>query len=210
MSRVEAIVTDFGGVLTSPLIESFAAFQEESGVSFQSLGMALAAIGARDGANPLFELETGRMSEADFLGRLAEELSEREGREIAMDGFGARYFGSLRPNEPMIDFMRRLSGRGLRMAICTNNVREWEPLWRAMLPVDEIFPDVIDSAFVGFRKPEPEIYRIALERVGVEASAALFVDDTEINCTAARELGMHAVWFCTTEQAIAEIEAVLS
>ena len=59
-----------------------------------------------------------------------------------------------------------------RMALLTNNVREWEPLWRTMLPVDEIFELVVDSAFVGMRKPEAEIYELTLERLreaGVDA-----------------------------------------
>ena len=59
----------------------------------------------------------------------------------------------------MIEYMHELRGRGYKMAICTNNIREWEAQWRAMLPVDEIFDVVVDSAFVGSRKPEPRIYR---------------------------------------------------
>jgi epoxide hydrolase-like predicted phosphatase len=94
--------------------------------------------------------------------------------------------------------------------LLTNNIREWEPYWRSMLPVDEIFEIVVDSAFVGVRKPEHEIYELTLERLGgVAPHGALFVDDVEVNCNAARELGMAAVRFLDTEQAIAEIEAVL-
>ena len=126
-----------------------------------------------------------------------------------MDGFGERYFATLKPNEVLIDYMRELRGRGYRLAICTNNVREWERRWRAMLPVDEIFETVVDSAFVGTRKPEPQIYELTLERLGVDAGAALLIDDIEINCDAARELGMRAVHFRTTEQAIEETEAAL-
>jgi putative hydrolase of the HAD superfamily len=209
MAEIEAIVSDFGGVLTSPLLDSFASFQNSSGISLEQLGRAMAAVAARDGANPLFELETGRLSEARFLQTLGDELSAQQGRPVELHGFGARYFDNLHPNEPMIEFMRELRGRGYRMAICTNNVREWERLWRAKLPVDEIFGVVVDSGFVGYRKPEPQIYEITLERLGVAAPAALLVDDIEANCTAARELGMRAVWFQSTEQAIAEIEAVL-
>ena len=92
------------------------------------------------------------------------------------------------------------------MALLTNNVREWEPLWRSMLPVDEIFELVVDSAFVGMRKPDAEIYELTLERLGGVAPAeCLFVDDIEVNCDAARELGMSAVHFRDNEQAIPEI-----
>jgi putative hydrolase of the HAD superfamily len=209
MARVEAIISDFGGVLTSPLIGSFLAFQEYSGVPLEELGKAMAAVGQTLGVNPLFELETGRLTEAEFLGSIGEQLSRQLDRPVAMDGFGERYFSTLAPNEILIDYMRELRGRGYRLAICTNNVREWEGRWRAMLPVDEIFHAVVDSAFVGTRKPEPLIYELTLERLGVGAEASLLIDDIEINCDAARGLGMRAVHFRTTEQAIEETEAAL-
>ena len=91
------------------------------------------------------------------------------GRPVELDGFGERYFANLEPNEPVIDYMRELRRRGYKLAICTNNVREWEARWRAMLPVDEIFDVVVDSAFVGSRKPEPRIYELTLEQLGVSA-----------------------------------------
>jgi epoxide hydrolase-like predicted phosphatase len=209
LSRIEAVVSDFGGVLTSPLVNSFAAFQDDSGISLEQFGAAMAAIAARQGVYPLFELETGRLTESEFLRMLADELSAKVGRSVRLHGFGERYFEHLHPNERMIEFMRALRGRGYRMAICTNNVREWERLWRAKLPVDEIFEVVVDSAFVGTRKPEREIYEITLDRLGVDPEAALFVDDLELNCDAARELGMSAVWFRDTDQAIGEIETAL-
>src|SRR3712207_3004655 len=96
------------------------------------------------------------------------------------------------------------------MALCTNNVREWEPRWRPMVPVDEIFESVVDSAFVGTRKPEPRIYEIVLERLGdVPPEECVFLDDFAVNCEAAREAGMHAVQFLDTDQAIADVEALL-
>ncbi len=210
MSPITTVISDFGGVLTSPLLDSFVAFQESSGVSLEQLGAAMGAVAAEQGVNPLYELETGRMTEARFLELVSGALTQALGREVSLHGFGERYFAHLHANEPMIEFMRELRGRGYKLAICTNNVREWEGRWRAKLPVDEIFDDVIDSAFVGTRKPEPQIYELTLGRLGVDARQALFVDDIEVNCTAARELGIHAVWFRDTEQAIAEIEAALA
>ena len=207
--RVGAVISDFGGVLTSPLQGSFQAFEDTSGVPLAELGKAMAAIGARLGVNPLFELETGRLSEPEFLTGLGVQLSQQLGRTVEMDSFGERYFASLAPNEPMIGYMRELRERGYKLAICTNNVREWEQRWRAMLPVDEIFDVVVDSAFVGTRKPEPRIYELTLERLGVDAGAAVLIDDIEANCVGARQVGIDAVWFQSTEQAIADTEAVL-
>jgi epoxide hydrolase-like predicted phosphatase len=210
VSRIEAIISDFGGVLTSPLLDSFTAFQNSSGISLEALGSAMAAVAVREGANPLFELETGRMSEAHFLRSLSAELTAQLGRTVELHGFGERYFEHLHPNERMIEYMRELRGRGYRLAICTNNVREWESLWRAKLPVDEIFEVVVDSAFVGTRKPERRIFEITLERLGTSAEAALLVDDVELNCDAACELGIRAVCFRSTEQAIDEVEAAVA
>jgi putative hydrolase of the HAD superfamily len=209
MTRIEAVISDFGGVLTSPLIESYAAVQNSSGVPLEALGKAMAAIAQRDGSNPLFELETGRLSEAKFVDGLSRELTEELGRPVSIHDFGTRFFEHLHPNERMIEYMRELRDRGYKLGICTNNVREWESLWRAKLPVDEIFSVVVDSAFVGSRKPEPKIYEITLERLAVPAQAALMIDDVEVNCTGARDLGMRAVWFRDTDEAIAEIEALL-
>jgi putative hydrolase of the HAD superfamily len=210
MTPVRAVISDFGGVLTSPLLDSFLAFQDSSGISLEQLGQAMAAVAERTGANPLFELETGRMTEAAFLRALEVELSSLLSRAVELHGFGERYFEHLHPNTALIDYMASLRERGYKMAICTNNVREWEPLWRAKLPVDEIFEVVVDSAFAGVRKPEPQIYEMTLDRLGVSAEQALLVDDIEINCDAARRLGMRAVWFRSTEQAVAEIERTLA
>jgi len=209
MTRVEAVISDFGGVLTSPLLDSFVAFQDSSGVPLEALGAAMAAIAKREGAHPVYELETGRVTEAHFLNTLGLQLSSDLGRDVRLHTFAERYFEHLHPNAEMIEYMRDLRGRDYRLAICTNNVREWEQLWRAKLPVDEIFDVVVDSAFVGARKPEPKIYEITLDRLAVGAHEALFIDDVEPNCTAARELGIEAIWFKSTEQAIEEIEAAL-
>jgi len=210
MSRIEAIISDFGGVLTSPLINTFAAFQQASGIPLESLGTAIAAIAQRLGTNPLYELETGRLTEHDFMNGLAAQLTSELGRPVELDGFGEGLFAHMDLNEPMLDYMRELKGRGYRLAICTNNVREWEGRWRAMFPVDEVFDVVVDSAFVGVRKPDARIFEITLERLGVQAASAVFVDDLQLNCDAARELGLTTVFFRDTDQAIEEIEAALA
>jgi putative hydrolase of the HAD superfamily len=210
MSRIEAVVTDFGGVLTSPLLDSFVGATQASGISLEQLGKAMAAVTERDGTNPLMELETGRITEAAFFARLSDELSSQRGSRVDLHGFGELWFGKLEPNQTLIAYMRQLRERGYKLAICTNNVREWEGRWRAMVPVDEIFDVVVDSAFVGTRKPEPRIYEITLERLGATPDATLFVDDTDVNCEGARKLGMTAVRFRGSQQAIEESEAALA
>ena len=208
--RITTVISDFGGVLTTPLIQSFAAVQDQTGVPFDELAKAMAAIQEEEGRHPLFELETGRISEADFLRKLGDRLEPVLGHRPALHRFREIYFDALHPNDPMIDLMREAKGSGYRMGLLTNNVREWEPLWREMLPVDEIFEVVVDSGFVGCRKPDREIYDLTLERMGGPAPGeCLFIDDTDVNCDAARELGMSAVHYRDTDQATCEIRAAL-
>ena len=209
-SQLTTVISDFGGVLTTPLIQSFSAIQDHTGIPFELMGKAMGKIAERDGKHPLFELETGRVSEVDFLAKLADTLEPELGHRPELHEFKEVYFEALDPNQPMIDVMREAKASGRRMALLTNNVREWEPLWRSMLPVDEIFELVIDSAFVGCRKPEPEIYEITLARLGVEPERCLFVDDVEANCDGARALGLTAVHFRENDQAIPEIRAALA
>ncbi|HLM49265.1 MAG TPA: HAD family phosphatase, partial [Solirubrobacteraceae bacterium] len=87
MTEIRAVISDFGGVLTSPLLHSFAAFQDSSGIPLEALGRAMAAVGARDGMNPLFRLERGEMTEREFLQSLGDAISEDLGRPVQMHGF---------------------------------------------------------------------------------------------------------------------------
>jgi epoxide hydrolase-like predicted phosphatase len=208
--RIEAVISDFGGVLTTPLIQSFMAFQDHTGISPEILGKAMQASAADDGENPLFKLERGEITEAAFLELISDALEPLLGHRPEMHRFKEIYFEALEPNPPMIDLMRELKESGYRMAMLTNNVREWEPLWRSMLPVDEIFETVVDSGFVGCRKPESKIYAMTLERIALAPEACLFVDDVEVNCEGARRAGINAVHFRDNVQAIAEIRAALS
>jgi putative hydrolase of the HAD superfamily len=207
---IRAVVSDFGGVLTAPLMLAFAQFQEDTGAAPEHFGQALArAAAANGGRNPLFELEVGAISEAEFLEPLSHELSGLLGRPVELHGFGERYLGGVPSNDELFAYFRQLHDDGVRLAVCTNNVREWEPFWRTKLPIDEIFEAVVDSGFVGVRKPDPAIYAIVLERLGLPAEECAFVDDIAVNVEAARELGFAGVHFVSTEQAIAELDALL-
>jgi putative hydrolase of the HAD superfamily len=206
---IRALISDFGGVLTTPLSAGFLAYQEEADVSLEELGRAMQRATELHGEHPLFALERGEISEQEFAARLAEQLH---------DGFDLSrlrqlYFERIDPNPAMIRYVGDARRRGLRTALLTNNVREWEPLWRAKLPeLDDLFELVVDSAFVGMRKPEPRIYELTLERLGggLRAEECLFVDDLEVNCDAARRLGMTVVRFENSDQAIAELDSALA
>jgi epoxide hydrolase-like predicted phosphatase len=205
---LRAVISDWGGVLTSPLLGSFNRFQQQADIPLETLGVAMQRLTEANGENPLFPMERGEISEAEFLAALGTEVEAHLGRAVPMETFAADFFSTLETNAPMVDWLVGAKDRGVRVALLTNNVREWEPRWRAMLP-DDLFEVVVDSSRVGLRKPDPRIYELVLERLGLPGGACAFVDDLEPNCVAAAEAGMHAVWFQDSEQAIAELEGLV-
>jgi putative hydrolase of the HAD superfamily len=207
---IQAVISDFGGVLTSPLLQAFDRVQDHIDVPGEAYGAAMAYSLEHDGVHPLYALERGEITEAEFLARIGRGLEVALGRTVSLHGFGERLMDALDPNQELFDFYRGLKHeRGLRFALCTNNVREWESRWRALLPIDDLFEVVVDSAFVGMRKPEPEIYTLTLERLALPADACAFVDDLAVNVEAARDAGIHGIVYTGTAQAIAELEALL-
>jgi putative hydrolase of the HAD superfamily len=196
--------------VTLPLTDAFKRAHDDLGIPVETLGAAMRLAASRAAEPPLHTLERGQMSEADFMAGLEAALAEVLGRPVTLDGYGERLMGELAPNVPLLDHYRRLRDeRGVRLAILTNNVREWHELWRTRLHVDDLFELVVDSAFEGLRKPEPEIYDRTLARLGLPGGACAFVDDLEVNLPPARALGMHAIHFRTTEQAVGELNDLL-
>ena len=156
---IKAVISDFGGVITNPLIEGFTRAHAELGVPVEDLGKAMGIAAERNPEPPLWTLERGQMTEPEFIGELEEILTEITGKPVELDGYGRRLMEALEPNTPLLDYYRRLRDEhGLRLAVLTNNVREWQPIWRPRFKIDELFELVVDSGFEGTRKPEPEIY----------------------------------------------------
>jgi putative hydrolase of the HAD superfamily len=95
--------------------------------------------------------------------------------------------------EEVVERARAVKASGVRTALVTNNVAEFGDGWRSMIPVDELFDVVIDSSRAGVRKPDPAIFRAALDALEVTAPASVFLDDYMGNVTAARDLGLLAI-----------------
>jgi epoxide hydrolase-like predicted phosphatase len=218
MAGVRVVISDFGGVLTNPLEEAFFDWQAETGIQLEDLGAAMLAVGEQLGENPLYRLEKGLLAEAEFERLIEQELRRSVGPRTQFVDFAEFYFSRLFPNEPFLGFLREYKSDGGRLALLTNNVREWEHRWRGMLPIDELFETVVDSGFVGLRKPEPEIYHLTFERVralpglgDVAAAECVLVDDIEANCHAAREFGFAAVRYAgSCDDVLAELRPQLA
>ena len=95
---------------------------------------------------------------------------------------------------PLVERVRSLKQEGYSTGIITNNVAEFGRSWRSLIPVEELFDFVVDSSVVGVRKPDPQIFQIALEQLGgIAAGRVVFLDDYQANVDAARDLGLQAI-----------------
>ena len=139
-----------------------------------------------DTDHPWHRLERGEVELTEVIAHHREALAEA-GIELPPPTSGAFDF---EVNEAMVDLVRDLRATGISTALLTNNVRELRGRWYALLPYGELFDAVVDSHEVGMRKPNPAIYRLTLDRLGVEADRAVLLDDIHSNAVAAAEVGM--------------------
>ena len=191
--RFDAVLFDFGGVFTESPFEAARKFAESINVDASDMLDTVFGPYDHDSDHPWHRLERGEMP----LMEAREEICEL-GRQRGFNADPFVVLAALRhAGGPRQDFLDRVSGirrSGIRTAIVTNNVREFRDAWRAMIPVDELFDVVVDSCEVGFRKPDPRIYRRALELVGdVPPARAIFLDDYEGNVRAANSLGIRGI-----------------
>jgi len=233
---ISTVIFDFGGVISSPLFVGIGAFEEAEGYPKGSLlqllfgethyigveGRAVAEAIADDpdaaeAADAIADepdwhlLEKGQIDVATYFGRLTERAPAILGTEIDMESYG-RFWRSTAPGVHwmVVHKIRELKGRGLRLGLLTNNVKEFGEHWRTMFPLEELFEEVVDSSHVGMRKPERGIYELTCTRMGIAPDEAVFIDDNLDNVQAARAYGMEAVHFRENPwDALAELDSIL-
>lgn len=208
--RISTLVFDYGGVLTNPLEETFYLFCKAVGISPLQLREAMGASAYEHRAEPMAQLEVAAITEDEMIKRLAAYLPEGTLDRLEGKPFGEWWFRGRRTETAVTDAIAGFRERGYTTALLTNNVREWEPRWRAQVDADALFDVVVDSSREEVRKPDPEIYRRLLERLGKPAAECLMVDDLEENCAAARDLGFSAVLWTRADASLPEIEALLA
>ncbi|MFC0435594.1 HAD family phosphatase [Kutzneria buriramensis] len=209
MPDVKAVWTDFGGVLTPPIAVTLQTFCQKWEVDRNALMAAVWAVTQRyDTTDVMLPLDTPLVSEQEWLGQVKAELLAN-GISLAVDSFADAWFGGREANAAWLARLRRARADGLFVGMLSNMVPSWDAHWRAMVPPDELFDDVLLSYQVGFRKPAKEIFDLAVLRSGVPAAQSVFVDDLEANCAGARAQGWRAIQFTDTDQAIARLDELL-
>jgi putative hydrolase of the HAD superfamily len=190
---VRGVIVDFGGVMTEPPF----GFGDVDPAYLQLLAFFLEDMRdvyhLTDGAHDIHLMETGRISEREFFSRLCRRYQDAGHEPIDAHEAERAVFGrTLVASAAMIDAVRQLKAAGFRTALLTNISRNAGHQYRSLMP-GELFDAVVDSSVVGLRKPDPAVYRLACERLGLEPAECIFVDDLVCNVQAARALGMEVI-----------------
>ncbi|MFL5913134.1 MAG: HAD family hydrolase [Gaiellaceae bacterium] len=210
-TKLRGLLVDYGGVLTSPLAEATNAWLRADGIDPGRFGRLVRSWLSSDAEpNAVHDLETGRMSAADFERVLAAELLDEPDPGVEHSGPAAagmltRMFAGFRPDTDMIDVVRVARAAGIRTGLLSNS-------WGLDYPRDgwdTLFDTIVISGEVGLRKPDPAIYKLAAERLELSPNQVVFVDDLAPNVRAAAAVGMVGVHHTDVEATVGELEILL-
>ncbi len=186
------MITDWGGVLTSPILTTVRAWIAADEIDWESYrtvmrGWVVEAYDSDGGTNPIHALERGECPVDEFERQLAARLLRTDGGAVAAEGLLQRMFAASERVPVMEDAIRALRESGLRTALLSNS-------WGSGDYPREDFPSLFDavviSGEVGMRKPEEEIFLHAAEMLGLAPASCVFIDDLEANVAAAAACGM--------------------
>lgn len=188
---IDAVLFDYGGVLTLPVRDSIAAWLEADGIDPRSFSRTLKAWLSRDAADgtPIHRLETGELPPHEFDALLAAELSTIDGRALVPEGMLQRIFAGMRPDQAMFDLIDDLRSAGVRVGLLSNSWGNTYPRER----IDALLDPVVISGEVGLRKPHAAIFELAVARLGLSAGRVLFIDDAEPNILGAHAVGLRGL-----------------
>jgi putative hydrolase of the HAD superfamily len=192
------LLVDFGGVLTTSVWDSFADFCNDNGLAEDSVKRLFRE--DPDALADLRGLETGRLEEAAFEARFAKRLGLTEATDL-IDSM----FRGMRPAEPMVEAVRAARTAGVRTGLVSNS---WSTSHYDRELLAELFDVVVISAEVGMHKPQPEIYLLSSERLGIEPARCVFVDDLRENCAGAEAVGMTAILHREPVATVAKLQSL--
>lgn len=212
MTQYTTVIFDFGGVITSSPFEAFNRMEAERGLP-HNLVRQINSANPDGNAWALFE--RAEINAARFDSLFAEE-AEALGYHLPGRDVLALLSGDIRP--AMVDALDRLKADGYRTGCITNNVPSGkgpgmagsEEKAAAIAAIMARFDHVVESSKVGIRKPDPAIYQMACDALGIDPSECIYLDDLGINCKPASMLGMHAIKVTSGEQALADLGAALA
>ncbi|MBS3939725.1 MAG: HAD-IA family hydrolase [Actinobacteria bacterium] len=202
MTEQLGLLLDYGGVLTPPVGQVFAVFEAEHGIPPGRTFELLVAASRDETGGLIGAIERGELSVEDFDGHLRRLLHDA-GHDRVQEAVVSRMFAGLVADGPLWDVARRARAAGVRVGLLSNS---WGTDMYPRDLLDDHFDVQVISGEVGLRKPEPAIYELALQRMGLPAASVAFVDDLGGNLAPAERLGMRAVLHTDHDTTIGVLE----
>jgi epoxide hydrolase-like predicted phosphatase len=196
--RREGLLVDFGGVLTTNVFGSFAAFCAQEGLAPETVKTTF--VEHPEARQLLFDLELGKLEEEAFNARLGAVLG------LDSDNLAGRLFAGIGPDERMLMAVAGFRAAGVKTGLISNS---WGTALYESTDLQALFDGMVISGEVGLRKPDPAIYRLGAERIGLAPEACVFVDDLGGNLKPARAMGMLTIRHSSAEETIPQLEAAL-
>ena len=196
---MRGLLVDFGGVLTTNVFEAFREFCEKEGLEPDTVKRLFRE--NPEALRELRKLERGEVTREEFSERFAPHLGIED-----TDGLVERLFAGIGPDETMIEVVKRAKASGVKTGLISNS---WGEGMYDRDALAEMFDGVVISGDVGLHKPQPEIFHLGAERIGVPPDACVFVDDLKENCAGAEAVGMKAILHRGSEGTIPELERLL-
>jgi epoxide hydrolase-like predicted phosphatase len=205
--RRSALFIDYGGVLTTSVTRSFRAFCREMGLPPELAKEAFVeAYAHHEGDSPVHRVEIGEITVEEFGVGLAEILTRRSGVEVPAENLIGRLFERMEHDEAMFAAVAGARRAGVRTGLLSNS---WGSDNYPHDRFDELFDVVVISGDVGLRKPDPAIFTLATEKLGVAPSDCVFVDDLDRNIDVAESVGMVGILHRKTEETVAQMAELL-
>ena len=193
--KLRGVITDWGGVMTNPILETINAWIDADGVDRRSYNAVMRpwvtqAYDPDGTGNPIHALERGECTKEEFERLLAAQIVRVDGGPVPADGLLARMFAATLPDSVMHELLRAVRRAGFRTALLSNS---WGGNDYPRHLFDELFDAVVISGEAGMRKPERRIFLHAATALGLEPAECVFIDDIEANVAAAEAVGMLGV-----------------
>lgn len=203
---LRAAIFDLGGVVFDSPLALIQRYEERHGLPAGFIARIVGGYGGTDGA--WHRLERGELSLAEFCTRFDADVRSA-GQSISTAGLMREMHESAAIRPMMVDAIRALRKAGLKVGALTNNWVTHAGYDQEMQPLREEFHVFVESCKVKLRKPDPRIYALACERLGVAPGAAVFLDDIGGNLKVAKALGMTTIKVEDPGAALAELERVV-
>jgi putative hydrolase of the HAD superfamily len=210
-AELHGVITDWGGVLTTPILTTVQAWIETDGIDWDRYRTVMRAwifdaYDANSSGSPIHALERGECSGAEFERLLAAELLLTDGGAVAAEGLLQRMFAASAQVPAMYEMLRTVRGAGFRTALLSNSWGGHEYPW-ADFP--RLFDTVVISGECGMRKPDEAIFLHTAKGLGLAPRQCVFIDDLEANVAAAAACGMTGVHHTEAAQTIAAVQDLL-